>query len=296
MINKIITYILSAILMATLGYGIFLYVENQKLKKELYDTENELFVKEQNISALKEREKMKADSIQQYSVEVSNLKSLNDKILKDSEYWYTEHQKLLNKYSDLKDSYVILITNFTLLKDSIFAKNSTIPAIVGDLIIVPFSGKESNIYYNGKTTFNVQDSTGNYEISIIRDPIDIQNNIRILELPNEKKLVSEIYANGILINNAKTIIDSSVYILLRRGLPEINELGFWDKLKVGGGISFYNPDITQVSYVDQYKLNMYLKIEYNFNNTISVYVDKTLFDKTFSIGGQYLVPVKRIFK
>ena len=296
MISKIIIYILSGVLAAAIGYGIFLYIENKRLAQELYDTENELFTEEQNVKALREREIMKDDSIQTYATEVGDLKNVNKGLEDDSKHWYTKHNTLLSKYSDLEDAYYVAITNYKIIYDSVFAKGASKPIIVGNLVVVPFSGTEKKVRYRGRTTFNVQDSTGKYEISIKREPTEIENNIRMIGEDEERTLISDIYADGILISNAKTIVDSSVYILLRRGLPEINEYGFWDRLKVGGGLAFYNPDITQVSSVDQYKLDLYLRGEYNFSNRIKVYFNKTLFDNAFSLGSDYLLPTSEIFK
>lgn len=247
------TKILLGLVVALIAIGIGLYIHIENLTEELKKATNIVQVQEQNIEALKDQNKMKADSIQNYALMVGNLQT--DK-------------------SRLEHKYLVLNNKYTLLLDSVSIVDDTTDSIVEDSIItVRFEGEKKKINYNGKTEYNLLSNVGTYSLDIIIPDITIRSEIYLDSL---KFIRQRVFADGVLIDNAETEIDSQVMLLIRNSeLITQPEENFWDRIGVFGETGTGSPQ-KSVKFDTYYLgLGVYVDIGERFNISLTKYVIPT---------------------
>lgn len=244
------TKILLGLVVALVSIGIGLYIHIENLTEELKNATNTVQVQEQNIEALKDQNKMKADSIQNYALMVGNLQT--DK-------------------SRLEHKYLVLNNKYTLLFESVSVVDDTTDSIMEDSIItVSFEGEKKKINYKGKTEYNLMSNLGTYSLDIIIPDITIRSEIYLDSL---KFIRQRIFADGVLIDNAETQIDSQVMVLIKNSeLISHPEENFWDRIGVFGETGTGSPQ--KHLKLDTYYLGLgvYVDIGERFNISLTKYV------------------------
>ena len=205
--NKIfvvITFILIVV-------SVFLYIQNNKLQNTIEEKEEEINTIRQNEQALKDETVQKDSIIQHYAVRVEDLmKSTIDKE---------------NKYRLLLSKYVILL-------DSVKVLNQTAETDTSDnKIVVTFQGKQGKISYRGQTTYFVLENRSTYSIDINVDKTVITS--KITYDIKDKIIRNTVFADSVLITDAETVMDSTVFQLIRslEKCEQVEE-GFIDRLQL----------------------------------------------------------------
>lgn len=229
-------------------------------------------IQTQNEIALKNQIKMKADSLQDFALFIQNLQKENENI---------------------KNKYILLKSKYTILIDSINVNNSVaITDTSGDSVTVKFDGKRGKVSYKGKTIYFKSTNSGTYTISIVVDPTNISSEIYYDKDSNIVK--NKIYADGALITDAKTILDSSLYILTQNNELNIpDEKGFFDNLHI---VADVNQSIRKdgLIYIPD-KFSVKLGMEYQFNS-IRIYSNYDILNPNYTIGLQYHPSIVDIWK
>lgn len=267
--------LLTKILLSVIGILVIVcitfYIQNQILTQENIDKENKILVFNQNEQAYKDKLKQKADSIQQYALFVRTLQNENTK---------------------LKKEYTIIETRFNLLQDSLSVVNdSANGSMIGDTVTVKFNGHKNGYYYEGSTFYSLSNNSAWYNIFIKKDPVNIYNKIYLDE--TNKILKSLIYADGEIISDAITEIDSSIYVKLFGVQSNINSnLGFWDRLQLY--VDFYGSnDVKMYKDINGYDLYLYTGIKYDFDD-FTFYISKSILDQDIEFGVMYSQSIKQI--
>jgi len=247
----------------------YLFYLNNIIKQK----ENEILIKNQNEAALNDYIKMQADSIQNFSIFVSDLQKENEK--KDKQY------------NILKSKYAILIDSIKILN-----KPANNVDTSGNTIVVEFEGKEGKISYKGKTVYFKLTGDANYSISIGVDTSYVES---LIYLDIENNLIkNRIYIDGALITNAKTEIDSSVYILLQNNkIDNKTTDGFFDRLRLLFDVNQrlkFNNNIWQTD-----KFSMSAGLEYQFN-LFRIYSKYDYINSEINVGLQYHPSLRDIWK
>lgn len=265
--NKILLGIIS-ILLLICG---FLYVKIDTLELVNKQKTDSLFIYDQNNKALQDELIMKANLIQDYAIFVQNLQ---------------------NELDNYKNKYIILKSRYTLLLDSIQVLNdSALVSIIDSIIKVEFSGKENKVSYDGNTKYSIKTNNATYSINIDVEPTEITSEIYADSSNNIKQYL---YADGVLIDNAKTYIDSSVFLLLKNNeISNILEKNIWDKVGIFGFLNNFgnisNFDKSSLLYgvgayydnLDNFDISFYKPINnkdyfinIRYKNSIRVLVNK----------------------
>lgn len=294
MLNGITIKILIGIAISVGLYIGYLNYTIYQLEIDQIATQDSLYISTQNASHFEEQLVMKEDTIQNFSVRVTNLQNDNTLLAGKSDVWKSKYYEKYGEMGNLQERYYVLSSQYKVLIDSIFVKDSTKGMHVGNLVIVPFQGKKKKTTYIGKTTYNLLDKSASYELGIITDPINITSSIFLTD--DQTDLRHEIYADGILLDDATTTVDSSVYLLLRRmELPETYVPGMWDYLSVGTSMYVVNENFLAVQELDGYTIDLTIWASYSISDRWSVTVEKTLFNKSFSAYASYGMSVAEIF-
>lgn len=268
---SISTKILIGIIVLLIVAIVVFYIRLENLKEELKQKEDTILVLKQNEQALEDQVKMKSDSLQNYAVFVENLQK--------------ENKEWKNKYLVLKSQFQLLIDSLRVVDDSATVE------IRDSLIIVTFSGDRGKVSYIGNTKYNVIDSLGTHTIDIYIEPVEVYSELYI---DSVKILRQYIYADGVLINNAKTFVDSSVYLAIQdRERFESVELGFFDKVGVFAEITYYSK-IQKIEDMQYGKLYFGGGLYYQFNDNVSAYLYKYLDDSNTYIGLTYSLSAKEL--
>jgi len=156
----------------------------------------------------------------------------------------------------LKNKYTILIDSVKILNANANVDTS------GNTIVINFEGKQGKVSYKGHTTYFKLTGKGTYTINIGVDPSKINSVVYFDK--SDSLIKNRIYADGSLISDASTTIDSSLYILYRNNnIEQPNEQGFFDRLHL-------TVDAHQVLRKDAlvfvpYQFSLNLGTEYQFN-------------------------------
>ena len=236
------------------------------------DKENTIKVDVQNIAALNDQMKMKADSIQNFAVFVTNLQKDN---------------------ANSKNEYKILQSKYYILIDSIKVLNQ--PAKVdtnGNKIKVLFDGKKGKVSYDGYTIYYKETGKGTYSITIAVDSSTINSQIYLDTKNNLIK--NRIYVDGALIANAKTEIDSSIYLLIQNhDLKCPDAPGFFDRLQLlfDAQQSFRKTNLTYKST----NFSMGVGAQYQFND-VTIFSEYDYINSEITAGVQYTPSIKQVWK
>lgn len=265
MFNNLLTKILIILFIIISATGIYFYIQTQNLKMDNINKENSIKVLNQNSEAYKDNLKQQADSIKNYAIFVSNLK--NENLIENS------------KYNLLK-------TNFILLQDSIIKLSGNATSTISDSSIkVSFNGEKNKIKYDGFTLYNLLNKTSSYDISLYQSPIKISS---IIYLDSSNIIRNRIFADGELITNAKTDIDSSIYLkILSDNCNNINNKSFFDKLQIFGDIEYNN---------DSKLIDLNFGLLYQFENGFAPYIQKQLNSSGLIFGIGYVKSIRDFVK
>jgi len=265
MINNLLTKLLLIVILIISAVGIYLYVQNQNLKRDNINKENSIEVLHQNSEAYKNSINQKIDSIQNFALYVSNLKDEN--LLQAS------------KYNLLK-------TTFTVLQDSLVKLSGNATSTVSDSTIrVSFNGEKNSIRYNGYTEYYPINKKSMYDISLYQAPLSISS---LVYLDSSDIIRNEIYANGKYLQNAKTEIDSSIYLkIMSKSNNNLNNPTFFDRLQLFGNIEYNN---------DSKLMNLNYGIVYQFSNGFSPYVEKQSVNSSLIFGLGYIKSIRDFLK
>lgn len=268
----IISYV---VLIITIILG-FIYIND--LKKDIEFRDDRILKERQNVHALQDQMKMKADSVQLFAVMVEGLQ--NEASKKNSEY-----NVLVSKYNAALDTIRVL-------------KGQSKPPIVTDSsITVPFSGKQGIVKYDGHTIYYIKTKTGEYSIIFIFDPIKLQSEIYYDSKDSLLKNTIKSLTPGVNIDSAITKIDPKIYTMIYKAsaecpeLPPIYEPNFLDKF------GFSLSGTQKVKYVDtQYdfeKFDLEFGLFYKTNN-FTLFGNKNLLKDEFKVGISYGITLRNI--
>lgn len=257
--------------------GLFWYINNLNSKIEQY--ENEIKIKNQNESAYADSISMMADSIQNYSVKVKNLQKENN---------------LLNKnLNNIKNKYVLLQSEYYILIDSIKILNEqTIVDTSDSVITISFSGKHGKVAYQGNTKYFKYTGEGTYSINIAVDPSKVKSEIYLNQ--DSTLIKNNIYIDGALIDDATTIIDSSLYIMiLNNDITTEKYNGIFDDIYLSLSLGLKNKYENNEYNIDKF----YIKpgISYKIKN-YSIYGKYDILNKDIDVGIKYSMSLYNIFE
>lgn len=236
------------------------------------DRENTILVQRQNESALKDFITMQADSLQDFAIFVTDLQKDNVDVTK--------------RYNLLKSKYTILIDSIKVLNEHADVDTS------GNTIIVSFQGKEGKVSYKGHTTYFKLTGDGTYSINIGVDSSNVESQIY---LDVENNLIrNRIYIDGALITDAKTEIDSSLYLLIQNNeLKCPDEPGFFDRLHL---LFDLNQSIRRDGVIwTPDKFSMGAGAEFQFNQ-FRIFGKYDYINSEINAGIQYHPSIKDIWK
>lgn len=262
--------IVSAIILFFAG-GIIWYISH--LNDIIKDRENTILVQKQNEAALKDFISMQADSLQDFAVFVTNLQN--------------ENTKQKKQYNLLKSKYTILIDSVKVLNEKASQVDTS-----GNTIIVRFEGKKGKVSYKGHTTYFKLNGEGTYSINIVVDSSTVESQIY---LDVENNLVkNRIYIDGALIKDAKTEVDSSLYLRIQNSeLQCPDEPGFFDRLHLLFDI---NQSVKRDGVIwTPNKFSMGAGAEFQFNQ-FRIYGKYDYINSEINAGIQYHPSIKDIWK
>jgi len=257
--------IIFVILLVGLGY---FYFKSVNLQKEVDTQHTKIIVLNQNKKALQSKLDFKSADVQDLAIQVSDLQ--NDNL------------KLKNQYNLLYSEYTVVFDSVNILNEIANNIDTT-----NNVITVEFKGKYGKINYSGATYYFKISNKGTYSINITIDSTIYTSRIYI---DSTNTFKNKFYADGNLITNVTTEIDSSAFILLKNNKPiKIRKLGFFDNLQPY--IEFSNK---QDNIVSNFNLNIGLL--YNISNKLTMYLKKYLLDlKSTEIGIRYHPSIREIF-
>ena len=196
--QKIVKYIIGAVILLIVGLSIAVYSLYDKYikEKEKLRISNAAIV--QNEMYVEEMWKQKEDSIQVLTGRVINLNKSKEDLNK---YWKTQVTKL-EAYIDniqVEDS-AIAITE----KDSL-----------GEFIKVTFSGKRYIVNYNGFTKHYIAMNKSRYELNMDFDPINLRSDF-FKDSQNIWRIRTESLTPGVKVK-VDYNIDSTFFFLINEG-------------------------------------------------------------------------------
>lgn len=257
---------------------IYLQFNLQKTKKELVKAKVDAQINLQNYEAYKDSATMMARTLQEYYVAVKDLKEENKK---------------------LKDQNIYFRTQFKILLDSIEVLNK--PAVIdtsntdSNKIVITFEGKEGRIQYKGQVIYFKLTKEATHSIKINQYDIKIES---IILLDTKTNLIkNKIYADGILIDDAYTEVDSVLYAKLNTPSEVVNmAMNFWDSINLvleANQEIMYNKDKFQW---EQNRTGFSIGIGYNLNRNLSFEVKKDLLNNLWEGNIRYTLTPYRLWK
>jgi len=276
--TKIKRIIIAILAIVVVGAVVFISIKISRLSNELNEQKIKAAYYLQNFSAYKDSSNMKADTIQVYAIKIVDLQS-------DNFYLKRENKKLKNQI-------VIMSTQYEIVFDSLKVLNQTAQTHnYGDSIVVVFEGKKGRVSYKGQTTYFVLPDSGTYSIGLWQDPIKIVNSIKIDSSTNV--IYSEIYADGVLIDNASTQVDSSIYakLFLSQDMAKMS-LDFWDR------ISFVLESNQRYIDLKESKINVSgeIGLQYRFPSNLSIRLSKDIINNQWITNIKYDFSIKTAWK
>jgi fructose-specific phosphotransferase system component IIB len=264
-LNSLTIKILLILFIASCSIGIYFYIQNENLRKDNINKQNSIKVLSQNSIAYKESIAEKIDSISNLAIFVTDLKMEN--LIKRSKY-------------------NVLSTKFTVLQDSLIKLTGMATSTTTDSSIkVSFAGEKNDIRYTGYTNYNLLSKMSNYDISLYQNPIFISS---LVYIDSSDIIRNDIYSNGKLISNAKTEIDSSIYLKIMSNNNSDNiKKTFFDKLMVFGNAEYDN----QIKL-----LNLYFGMAYQFNDGFYIYAQKQINYSGIIYGLGYSRSIRELVK
>ena len=254
----------------------YLYLENASLKKHYIEKRDSLYVSTQNVAALKDQNKMKADSIQNYAVAVNNLQ--NDQTLLQKKYIL-----LKNEYATAKKEW-----------EQHGGGQLVVTPVKSDTIKIPFNGSKGKIQYDGFTRYF--NSTGKYEwfMHLIQLPSVYKSELSIDESGKDKTIKNLMSVDGELIANATTVMDDKLFLMLRNNAPvNTPEPNFWDKAFIGATIEFDSDSIQNLKTLSTYSMGLSAMIGYN-TGPYQFYLAKSVLTPSFGAGLQYTITFRTL--
>lgn len=261
--NKILIVIICILIVI----GSYFYIKFTNIKSELKIVENQKMVLVQNEQSLKDQLSYKADSISNLALMV---KKLNE-----------------NSYQKGKE-YKVLEVKYKVLIDSLIKINSNTHNYITDsTIIVYFNGQQRKIHYDGRTIFEIRDSSSRYDIKIWQDPYDYKNEIKI---DSAGIIRSYVYTDGQLILYTQSIIDSLMFLNMFNPDNIEKKIGFFDRLSVFSDFDVnYNKDASS-------QINLGIGVLYNFENGFIPYLCKYIGHTNFNFGIIYKQSISNMIK
>jgi len=262
--TNIIKTILISIITITVIYFV---IDYSNTRNKLNELKYENLIKVQNLKAYQDSIKMTKSVIQEYTIKVENLNT---------------------QLKDKSKSYTILQSKYKIIFDSlqILSGSAWVDFIDSNHITISFNGNKKKIHYNGNVIYSIDNKTATHSITIAIDPISIQNLIYVDSLGTLK---SKIYADSVLIDNASTTFDESVYKLVsssKSNTPYSQPYtGIWSRIYLGSSILFVN---------NEAQLN--ILGEYAFNNFISVIGKYEMLKKNIQVEVMYKYSLYNYYK
>lgn len=274
---KLKTYLILSITALIIGALFYLYITLNKTKKELEKAKVEAKYNYQNFQAYKDSSTMMAKTLQEYAITIKDLSREN---------------------KNLKDQNIYLRTQFRILLDSIEILNK--PAIVdtsntdSNKIVITFEGKEGRIQYKGQVIYFKLTEEATHSLKINQDPIKIES---IFLFNTETNVITnKIYADGVLIDDAYTEIDSSLYIKLNSPVGVVDvAMNFWDSITL---IVEANQEIIYKKDIEQWKQNrtsVNVGLGYNLTRNLSFEVKKDLLNDIWTGNVRFSITPYRLW-
>lgn len=268
MFTNILTKILAGLDVVLLVVVIIMYIKINTLNSTIEENNLTIGQLTQNNQALFDKNKMQADSLQLYALFVTDLQKI---------------------YKNKTSEYNILASKYKIAIDSIKILNKPAQTqLDSNSIIVVFKGKEGKISYKGKTTYFKLTGNSTYTIDISVDTTEILSRI----FADENNIIkNEVYADGNLIIDAETKIDSSIYRLIYKSTHETDEsMGIFDRIKAVLELNqriIYDGKIYKAD-----EFNAKVGVKYLFNKNIELYGNKNILNKGYDVGIQFTPSIK----
>jgi len=270
--------IILGIVIALIAAIVYLQFNLQKTKRELVKAKVDAQINLQNYEAYKDSATMMARTLQEYYVAVKDLTQENKK---------------------LKDQNIYFRTQFKVLLDSIEVLNK--PATIdtsntdSNKIVITFEGKEGRIQYKGQVIYFKLTKEATHSLKITQDAIKIES---IILLDTKTNLIkNKIYADGVLIDDAYTEVDSTLYAKLNTpaGVMDM-AMNFWDTIGLvieANQEIIYNKDNSQW---EQNRTGVSLGLQYNLSRNLSFEVKKDLLNDIWEGNVRYTLTPYRLWK
>jgi len=270
--------IILGIVIALIAAIVYLQFNLQNTKKELAKAKVDAQINLQNYEAYKDSATMMARTLQEYYVAVKDLTQENKK---------------------LKDQNIYFRTQFKVLLDSIEVLNK--PATIdtsntdSNKIVITFEGKEGRIQYKGQVIYFKLTKEATHSLKITQDAIKIES---IILLDTKTNLIkNKIYADGVLIDDAYTEVDSTLYAKLNTpaGVMDM-AMNFWDTIGLvieANQEIIYNKDNSQW---EQNRTGVSLGLQYNLSRNLSFEVKKDLLNDIWEGNVRYTLTPYRLWK
>lgn len=272
-LNKIYLVLTIVILLLLLSFGIYFYIENTNLKEQLLEKNKKITVLSQNVSALEYQSETKDSIIKDYSIFVTNLKNTID--------------EKNNKYNVLYSKYKILLDSVNVVNKPTNSDSSN------GIIKVYFAGNKGKIHYNGETVYFTTTDSSVYSINIVQDKITIET--KLYYDKNTKLFKNYVYADSLLITDAISKIDSTVFLLLSEleNCNKLEEKGIFEKINVFLEINQEIIKDNSIYKADQFSLRA--GFNYTFNNNTQIYCSKEILNNGYNIGIRFSKNIKELF-
>jgi len=266
------------IIIALIGAIIYLQFNLQNTKKELAKSKVDAQINLQNFEAYKDSATMMARTLQEYYVAVKDLKEENKKLKDQNIYFRTQFRVLLDSIEVLNKPAVIDPTN----------TDST-------RIVITFEGKEGRIQYKGQVIYFKLTKEATHSLKINQDAIKIES---IILLDTKTNLIkNKIYADGILIDDAYTEVDSTLYAKLNTPSEVVDmAMNFWDTISF---IVEANQEIIYKKDTEQWEQNrtgLSIGLGYNLSRNFSFEVKKDLLNNIWEGNVRYNITPYRLWK
>lgn len=271
---KNLKYILISIIIVVLVI-LYLIHNINSLKNELNNQKIQTQINYQNYQAYKDSAEMKSKQIQEYAAFVKDLSKEN---------------------RDLKTRVIYLKNQFKILLDSIEVLNKPANVDLSDTnkIVIFIEGKVGKIHYNGQVIYFILKKEATHSMKIKVDPINIESIIFFDE--TDSLIKNKIYADGVLIDNAYTVIDSSVYVRLQGyKITKKDDLNIFDKLSF---VLQYYRTLKYDLYSHRFmNINESLNIglNYSFNKNIEAEITKDLMNDYWNFSIKYRITPRQIY-
>lgn len=260
----LLTKILAGIIIIFAGIMVYGFIRIDNLLATIEHKQDVIEEHIQNTEALVNQLTMKDSSLQDFAVFVENLQ--------------TDVEGGKEKFRLLNQEYQVLV-------NSVSVSDSETIVIIGDSVItVKFDGKEGKVSYEGNTKYFVETEEGTYSIEIIVDSTKIHSKVYI---DSSDIIRNEIYADGVLLADAKTNIDSSLFHLIKDAkFRKIRERNVFDRIGIFGEINYGNVGG---------KLYLGGGAYYEINDNISISISKYIDTPDWFLTASYYMSVRDIF-